>query len=109
MRTTVSAEEAATYAAKFDRCQRLDDKRKQIDDEVEANMDGFLNNLGFSSETKPESVLSEAEIKAVRERNLHRLKNDMAALRKRKENGALAMSAAQCTEKSSDEVGTTVV
>ena len=88
VRTKVSAEEAATYAAKFDRCQRFDDKRKQIADEVDANRNGFLNSL---SKTAPKRVLSEAEIKAVRERNLQRLKKDMAELRKTKENRTLAI------------------
>jgi hypothetical protein len=78
-RTTVSAEEAATYSAKFDRCQRLEVKRKQIDKEVDANVADFMKSLGLMTEAESEPVLSEAEIKVIRDKCVQRLKSNMAA------------------------------
>jgi Ni2+-binding GTPase involved in maturation of urease and hydrogenase len=62
----VSAEEAATYSAKFGRCQRLDAKRKQINKEVDANVDAFRTSWGIVTKTDLNPT-REAEIKVMRE------------------------------------------
>jgi hypothetical protein len=71
----VSAEEAATYSAKFDRCQRLDAKRKQIDKEVDANVDAFRISWGLVTEVlNPTLGMSEAEIEVMREECVQKIK-----------------------------------
>src|SRR5277367_2976113 len=75
-RTEVSAEEAATYSAKFDRCQRFDAKRNQLEEEVDANVDAFLISWGLITEadTKPTLGMSEAEIEVMREECVQKIK-----------------------------------
>jgi hypothetical protein len=73
----VSAEEAATYSVKFDRCQRLEVKRKQINKEIDANVADFMKSLGLMIEAELEPVLSEAEIKVLRDKCVQRLKSNM--------------------------------
>jgi hypothetical protein len=75
-RTEVSAEEAATYSAKFDRCQRLEVKRKQINEEVDANVNDFLISWGLITEAESKATLgmSEAEIKAMRKECVQKIK-----------------------------------
>jgi len=46
----VSAAEAATYAAKFDRCKRVHDRRPQIIEEIRTNEKRFLAERGFPFE-----------------------------------------------------------
>ena len=82
-RTTVRPEEAAAYAAKFDRCQRLENKRKQINMEVDANMSSFSRSLGIEDES--EMVMSEAEFKLLKERCVQKIRTDFAAMRSRRE------------------------
>jgi len=49
-RSRVSAAEGATYAAKFDRCKRVHDRRPQIIDEIRTNENRFLAERGFPFE-----------------------------------------------------------
>jgi hypothetical protein len=72
----VPAEEAATYSTKFDRCQRLEAKRKRIEDEVDANVDAFLISWGLVTEAdlNPTLGMSEAEIKAMKEECVQKIK-----------------------------------
>jgi len=61
-RAKASAEEVAIYSVKFDRCQRLDDKRKKIDGEIELNEARFLRSLGLRMEPDPEWMLNDEEV-----------------------------------------------
>jgi hypothetical protein len=63
-RAKASAEEllVAIYSAKFDRCQRLDDKRKKIDEEIKLNETRFLRGLGLRMEPDPEWMLNDEEV-----------------------------------------------
>ena len=46
----MSAAEAATYAAKFNRCKRVHDRRPQIIEEIRTNEKRFLAERGFPFE-----------------------------------------------------------
>jgi len=61
-RSKASEDEVAIYADKFDQCQRLDDKRKEIDEEIELNEARFFGGLGLRMQPDPEWMVNDEAI-----------------------------------------------